>query len=918
MKLRTFYALCCLCLSCTVAADDEEDQGENRSILDPSELLQSEKLRIYLDEGNPRDKRALGLILSGLAQVFGYDVSPIQVASLPNVDPSNPPPNEGVLALSANQTASMNSTMSSTTPAPRQRETIRFTGVLNFGSNGSLLTQLQEYEQVFHGNSTSGSMMNGTTPAPATPKMPDARQPVAPLLVNIPLPVIPQPALPEIPPQDIKLTYPEPIRYISVTRQQEMVTRKNESSVKPTSQPVQSGQNVKSPPLQINYHSANEPPWKKEYDERLTELERKQAEHAEILRLQEEYRNRLRDYGYDKEDDRELNQEKGNRGEDSKCNGKEKDNYDNYSSVEEEDSREGYQNQGRVPSEGSKELQDNSQEDYETDQRPNKQQEEGPINDNYSNVPINEPLPISGDDEHQWPQQLRNSYGELLNSSELEDGLANFFGQFKQASGFKMSDSGGNLNDEDSSRSIEEEDGSNENEREEHNPPARNKYEEYSLEDDTDTKRKEDEKNAEENTSNQPSKLFDKSNRRNESQLDEKISEEVDFTNFTPLIVPARYVSAPEETKKAKSRFSAIEKLNRINKVPSRDANKKVPSKTSRRPKKENLKPKATIPERNLPKKLHEGEQKNLQVWPPPFDFVLDGTIQPDDVSGRPSRRYVKAPNAVGKDETQVQRTNVRKTESRMTNNNQRNRGHLTSPEDSSRERLKNGSKFGRVSTRQSTELMNRDNRTRSASTSAKPPQQHYHRGTEATDYWDRYKYATNDNYRTTNRPNIEIIHPAQRQTSRMQPKRFENLKRSTEKSVTGIESYYTDRSPVDTTKKPDVKNQNIGEFQVMVPQFAPPGPFIEPVPAYFHVPPMNYQFDQKVDNEKEIDVSVPRQNAYRHDDSLTKFTSEPENANGKVRVGSYVGVAPDVGISAQKTMELNRPTGYVDYVHIL
>ncbi|XP_076661574.1 uncharacterized protein LOC143365355 [Halictus rubicundus] len=900
MKLRTFYALCFLCLSRSLAA--EEDPTWNIS-----QSLESEKLRLYLDESNPRDKRALGLILSGLAQVFGYDVSPIQVSSLPNPEPPT------VIALSANETQTANAS-GSTTASPRQRETIRFTGVLNFGNNGSLLSHLQEYEQVFHGTSNgTGSMTNATSTTTTEPPV-DIRHPLAPLLVNIPLPVMRQPPLPEIPPQDIELSYPPtvPIRYVPVRGQQEMANRQNGSSVKQTveSRPNQNGQEVKSSRVPVGLASTSEPPWKKEYEERLAELERKQAEHAERLRQQERYRNRVRDDDYHNEDDR-WNHGKG--GEDARCMEKEKDNYsDSYSSAEEDGSSESYRDQAKRPNESQE---DEEIRDYE-DQKPLRQQEDFPVSDNYTSVQFNEPLPITEDHEHQWPEQLRNSYGELLNSSELDDGFANFFNQFKDSSLYTLPGSQGSkekLKEEDYSRSKEDEDESGEK-REEADLPARNKYEEYSLEDDGDTKRKDDERNTEEDrTDKLPNKFLPSGGNRSKLD-DQKSGEEVNYSSFMPLIVPARYLSAPEEVKKAKSRLATIEKPIRI-KVANTDSGKKVQSKESRSPKKENLKPKPSILDRQLPKKLHEGEQKDLQLWPAPFDFVLDGTIQTDLASGKLGRRYVKSPFAVWKGEARDERTKeVQKTGKHMTTQSPGQRGRGSS-ENNSYEKFKEGLKPQIASSRQSVESVNRENRTRSEG--AKQPRRLVSQSGETTDHWDRYKYTTSDNYLVTKRPNIEVVRPTQQQTpSSFLKRRFEGLKRSTEKIEPGLESYFTERSPVDNSKMADV-SQNAREFQVVMPDFVPPT-FERPAPGYFDFPEMNYQLAEKADNERAIGIIAPRQDAYRHDESFTKFASEPENRDEKVADGSYPTGTHDADVLGQKVIELSRPMGYVDYVRML
>ncbi|XP_078039154.1 uncharacterized protein LOC144471198 [Augochlora pura] len=897
MKLRTFYALCCLWLSRSLAA--EEDHGQDPAILNTAQLLDSQRLNLYLDENNPRDKRALGLILSGLAQVFGYDVSPIQVASLPN------PELPTVIALSStNQTQqTVNASASSTTASPRQRETIRFTGVLNFGNNGSLQNHLQEYEQIFHGTSNSTSSPNSTLPTSTAPSL-DQREP---LQVNIPLPVMRQPPLPEIPPQDIMLSYPPlvPIRYVPVQTQPETVNRKNESSTNQTvgSRPVQNGQEVKSSPSPVGFASTSEPPWKKEYEERLAELERKQAEHAERLRQQERFRTQAND------DDKDHNWNDGK--EDSKCNDKEKDSYsDTYSSVEDDGSSERYRD--KRPDE-SQEDEDDESRDYE-DQKPLKQQDDFPINDNYTNIPF-ETLPITGDHEHQWPEELRNSYGELLNSSELADGFANFFNQFRDSNLYPLSggqDSKENLKEDDYSKEDEDESGERKGEI---NLPAKNKYEEYSLEDDEDTKRKGDDKNLEEDAPDQPVKLPNKflPAGGNRTRSGEKSSEVVDYSSFMPLIVPARYVSVPEDLKIAKSRVATIEKPSRV-KVTSKDSGKKIQSKDSRNLKKD-LKQKPSILDRQLPKKLHEGEQKELQLWPAPFDFVLDGTIQTDDAPEKLGRRFVKTPvvdHKIGSGNGRMKE--VRKPERHTTAESPSQRSRVSSG-NNSYEVFKEGLKPRTVSSRPS-EPIKRNNRKKFEASDMKQLLRHPPQSAETTDRWERYKYTTSDNYGVTSPSIIEVLPRAQQMSSSF-PKKFEGLKRSIGNIEPVSESYFTGIPPMNNMKTSDTRSQSPRGFQMTAPEIAPPTSFGRSVPGYYHFPAMNYQI-QNVENGRSISAAAPQQDAARHDESFMKYASEPENGGEKVAAGSYSAGQLDVGGLEQKDVELNRPINYFNYVHML
>ncbi|XP_063993255.1 myb-like protein X [Diachasmimorpha longicaudata] len=150
---------------------------------------------ILLDEnGNPRDKRALGVLLQGLVQAFGYNATPVQLASLPNPNtvgtvaagplsidirqaspgaaqapaappmPAAPPASPPAAAMPAAMPAAS---------VPRRRETLRFTGVVNFGNNSDILGHLRQYERLFHGSTT------GRPPAPAGPPPAPAAAPAA-------------------------------------------------------------------------------------------------------------------------------------------------------------------------------------------------------------------------------------------------------------------------------------------------------------------------------------------------------------------------------------------------------------------------------------------------------------------------------------------------------------------------------------------------------------------------------------------------------------------------------------------------------------------------------------------------------------------------------------------------------------------
>lgn len=189
--------------------DDSYSQDES---FEASESIRNieEEVSNLNKTGDVRDKRALGILLQGIMEALGYSVSPIQIAAIPNSPGQiNARPSSGMMMAS---TVPMNSSAS----APRQRETLRFTGVLNFGNNlntTNLVNHLAQYEQLFHGNRTTSAPTPSSSPSPSSSAEYeseenldiDPREPTSePLLVKIPLPIVPN-----LPPPQQPLTTPE-------------------------------------------------------------------------------------------------------------------------------------------------------------------------------------------------------------------------------------------------------------------------------------------------------------------------------------------------------------------------------------------------------------------------------------------------------------------------------------------------------------------------------------------------------------------------------------------------------------------------------------------------------------------------------------------------------------------------------------
>ncbi|KOC61713.1 hypothetical protein WH47_02970 [Habropoda laboriosa] len=891
MKLRTFQVLYYLCVLCTFV------QSESISRSSPS--LSARGTQGTLNANIPRDKRALGLILSGLAQVFGYTVNPVQIASLPN-----PTSEDEARATPNNNQQPPNSTESSgssTAATPKQRETIRFTGVLNFGNSTGLLGHLQQYERIFHRqNGSSNSTAQTPTSSIAPPQL-DPRTSISnqstqpPFLLKIPLPnvaepplpVVPQSPLPEIPPQDIQLSYPGPL--VPVRKEQQPVYRKNESTERTTveSEEIKSGKEVQSaaPPNE-------EPEWKKEHEERLSELERRQEEQAHQLRQQEWYRNGGKDDNYSGEEIRHGNND---------CGNEEKENLKGDRSEEEEDRYESGERIAEYPTtQKTTNAEEDSYRNYKDEDYKYKQYEDTPeTSENYTGIQYSEPLPLSDDDEQRRPEELRNSYGELLGNRELfDEGFLNYFSKFKEPlSDFYSSFAPRGSKEVEDSRGKEE-DRSGEKIREEDESPARNKYEEYSLEEDT---RRKDGEGSNEDTS-EPSLRYSNnisSNGKNRSYLEERrTSEETDFSKYMPLVVPVRYLDAPEELKKAKSRLFTSEKSSKDNNGPKAEATKKVSFKEPYRPKKENLKAMVNPSERHTPKKLHEGEEKELQVWPPPFDFVLDGIIHANGVP-------VKSSNNSG-----IKVSNIRRKPDKDTRQQRGRRVTFDSSTEKSRDtsenidRLKKDLERGKVSEKRQMLLNRPVNAKRDNRTPVKIEEMKSDRRKEEPEFWKRYKYTLNNNYKNTERPNIEIQRQVQVQApDSLNLKKLEFLK-PTEKSEVIVENDYTELYPERN------KNSQVREKSESMTTFDPVKNY-----NYFDFDENPYRFNYgteklsgdfevsgKMEGEGAIGLAMPQEDVYRYDESLTKFASEPESRNEKVQGRDYGNAA-----STDKREEMQR-----------
>lgn len=924
MKLSTFHVLYYLCVLLSAFVLSVKNDWKNQPVSNPSSSTQETREEKPLDASNPRDKRALGLILSGLAQVFGYTVNPVQIASLPNPATESDEARGTQSSGNGTQANSTQSNGSSTTAAPRQRETIRFTGVVNFGNGTGVLTQLQQYEALFHGG--NGNSTSATSSASSATQSPQV-DPRTPLVVKIPLPIvpqpdlkpIPQPPLPEIPPQDIMLSYPAPI--VPVRKEQQM-RRKNstEKVITVQNQTIQSGMDVRSqPPSTTVVVQTEDPRWKKEYEDRLAELERKQEEQAKRLREQEWYRNRQKEDNYNYEEDGKEYDDGGKqigeqhsecrREEEESDKGKQSEEEEDQSRENEEKIREYSTSQKTRKPEESEEEEENYQ-NYKNDDVYKKDMPQ--LNENYTSIQYNEPLPLSEDDEQRRPEELRNSYGEPLYNRELfDDGFVNFFGNqpLRDIYNSPFSNSKEKISEEEKDPRENQKHEDRSDEREEENIPARTKYEEYSLEEDTDTKRKD------ENDFEPSKKYFTNVQTNSKNRLEERGTiEEMEFGKYMPLIVPVRYLTVPEELRKAKEKSSSMEKSKKDNNILETGITKKIlKSKESWRSKKENLKPIIGLPEK--PRQLHEGEQKDLQMWPPPFDFVLDSTIHTNVVQAK-FNDSIEIPNIHQKSESFSKKKEERQQRNRIFNNS------TQKPEDIYYQRFKNDHKHKIVSEKRLNKPINaeRSNHThfKIEVKEVKKFEQNDH-GKELPQFHEHYKYISNNNYRNTERPNIDVQYSSRQQIpNSLHFKKFESLKHNIENNEPIIEdkNRMNDKNQImqgNVQQKSDSsiifnprENYNFFDFNENVHGFNH-GRENDRLSELF-------ESNKRIENKRAIGLTIPQQDVYHYDESLTKFFNEPESKSVKVRGNNYSNGA----ITMKMHQGPSESISYISYPSIL
>nr|XP_012229761.1 PREDICTED: uncharacterized protein DDB_G0283697-like [Linepithema humile] len=581
-----------------------------------------------------RDKRALGLLLSGLAQIFGYTVTPIQIATLPNPNTTIP----AAMSAIRPQVAS-----SQSTPVPKQRETIRFTGVLNFGNNSDILGHLQRYEQIFHAPRNNMTIMTTLSPPPKptppahavtlNPRINSPTRPplLAPFFVKIPLPIAPE-LLPATIPEDLTLSYPAPAVTVVSDSNAEPPTRKQQQTVYKNNgdnerytleqKEIYNEKDVRKP-VSKNTHQlfVDEPSGNKQ------QRNREKPAHCRDDETKERYKDR-------EEEIDNRNRQHASKYKPTKNKRPTHDDEKDEDSAERYEEHEDEPKSARGSSRQPPEKTDKDKvEDYPdgSDERDKQSHPQAENFDKYIETGYNQQLPI-GDYFHEGnPEMIRDSYGEVLDGKRLEnDKLAEYINMFKHPyTGVYASQEVRDPEDaseEDGKKALSA-DGYNEHLarlqklREEYSPPE-NKYEEYDINDERKADR--NDKRSERNRASARSKR-PKTGKvlQNDDVTLSGAQQEIDFGKYTPLIVPVRYIDVNDKVEQA-----TTQQLN------YKEVNKSIIDKFSENKMESTVRPSLSLPLREkLPQQLHESEfhKQKLQVSPPFFDYAYDNT-QPANV----------------------------------------------------------------------------------------------------------------------------------------------------------------------------------------------------------------------------------------------------------------------------------------------
>lgn len=986
-----------------------------------------------------RDKRALGLFLSGLAQIFGYTVTPIQLASLPNPNTTRPAAMSNssmmmgmMMGMMPNKTQQAAASRPANATMPRRQETIRFTGVVNFGNNSDIIGHLQRYEQIFHGRGNNTTMMSTMSPPPMPPApMPPAPMPpaklsvdlrtnvedrpplLAPFFVKIPLPIAPDLLPATMPIEDLPVSYlappisivstpdeyaetpivppsPQapPVRKKPVYKEEEMIYRNNEDAERYMihEKEIYDEKDVRKPNSKHQLY-IDEPKWKQQQEERYNELQRNQEERVERLKDKEEERNRDKNVHYKEEEmnerykNREEEIDNRNRNQVSKYESEEEEEpvYKDASDEKEtENSAETYEehdDRANLQSDGSskqslREDESEKAEDYpnyEDDDEPNKQSHghKQPENfDKYIVIGYNQQLPI-GDYFHEGsPEVIRDSYGKVLDNKKLEDDrLAGYVNMFQQP--YFDYNVQNTHNSEDASREDEKTAPASGYDahlarvhklREEYGLPE-NKYEEYEIENESDANG--DDKESEKITQNHTSAKQDGSttNLRGKEDGDarsehSKSQEEIDFVRYVPLVVPVRYVDTSDKTHQAETRQLNYKESDKLTNSEPVDDNVSMPTRS-------NSIPKVGLP--GKPRQLHEGEiDKQLQLWPPPFDYVFDttepiNTVVPPNLPNyyQPIVKTIVANNA------------------RNDNSVEQPSGYLVVVGDPNRYRYpynvyyfpneavdpqrrdlysniedaQNQVYIPQQSVNQQFVQLNPNLTKYNLNETARSSQNYYHQSRGVpVNVLDRY-YVSGDRPRAEESPNIDVINQivdnwsnkihrarddtdgqnvafSNQNTQRILSERSRNIQLPRRRRSSQQEDKKEDKNEDKNDKKEETTSQQpISENE----SFDDP----ESAHDFFGFNKDDYSFEgessdasevEKKDDKTATELStVPEPITYRHDDeSMMRDNDELENDPEKVEVTEYRNKVATLKVSEQRQSELNGPIQYVNFIRTI
>ncbi|KYN13815.1 PREDICTED: uncharacterized protein LOC108766306 [Trachymyrmex cornetzi] len=672
--MELYEQILILCLLCVARAFEVPPEEIAEFGAGPLTYIQNlSKIPIQETDGidtqsteNPRDKRALGVLLSGLAQIFGYTVTPVQFASLPNPNVTKPAAMPNMMPK-VDVKQNVASSQPANTTVPRQQETIRFTGVLNLGNNSNILGHLQQYEQIFHGRQNNTMMMTTSRPASTLPaKIPmdlrtnlQTQQPLlAPFFVKIPLPLAPN-LLPIDPVENLELPYPSPPVSVSdsnenvetpVRKEQETVYRSNEDTERYTvkEKDIYDEKDVKKPMNKYN-HQLHIDELNKQQNNEPNELQRKQQEHIKNPNQEEEERHRDKADHYEEEEIneryRDHEEEIADRNRDVSKDESTEERRPTHHDEEDEGSVERhkeYANQKNLPNKQSPKQSPKDEkeenEDYHDDHS-NKQfngYKQPADFDKYVEIGYQQ-LPI-GDYFHEGnPEVIRDSYGEVLDNKKLKDDrIADYVNMFKhpyvQTNAYDSQRVHNNPKDvsREENEETSAEDGYDEHLnrlqklREEYALPE-NKYEEYDLNDENEADRNDRENLRIQNDTlrrpKKPGQFRDKED--DDVRLENAGSqEEADYGTYVPLVVPVRYIDANDKIQQATTRRLNYKEADKL--TDSRFSENNMGPMQTIFKEQTLLTPQIGLPER--PRQLHEGDHKEFQVWPPPFDYAFDNT----------------------------------------------------------------------------------------------------------------------------------------------------------------------------------------------------------------------------------------------------------------------------------------------------